>query len=225
VVGVDRFLTLGSQGEWRWFKVRGVVRGWAQAVVGKRGRVWVVTGGEDEMKTYTFDNSTIEEKEGMTYPRPYSALIYHKSMIFWWGGSSAFAPSNQVEVYHTSKDYWEDLESLTHPRSPAHGWAIQGYLYVFSTAEEEKVEESRTYEVFEAKMIYGKWKVVSFKAGISSVPKNVCCFGREEENKIFVLQPSERKLYEFDLGEKYLAYRLKVEDPILEEFCKCLDAK
>ena len=89
---------------------------------------------------------------------------------------------------------------------------------MFSTAEEEKVEESRTFEVLDSSFIYGTWKVLTFKSGISSIPKNVCCFAKEEENKIYVLQPSERKLYEFDLGEKYLAYRLKVESPILEAF-------
>ena len=57
-----------------------------------------------------------EEKEGMDIERYGHTLIYSKNMLFAIGGTDNLTSLSCVEVYHPSKDYWEELESLNKER-------------------------------------------------------------------------------------------------------------
>ena len=63
----------------------------------------------------------VEKKEPMQSARYGHALIFFKSMIFAIGGQNSLETLNSVEVYHISKDYWEDLEPINKPRAYVHG--------------------------------------------------------------------------------------------------------
>ena len=166
----------------------------------------------------------VEKKEPMQIARYGHALVYFKTMLFAIGGQTSLETLNSVEVYHINKDYWEDLEPINKPRAYVHGWTIDNKIYIFSSVEEDhSFYSDATFEVLDAKMIYNKWTTIMLKWGRLSTVTNVWWFQSNNENKILILQPNDRKLYEFELSSDYLAYRLNIKNKTLHSFLETVD--
>lgn len=100
----------------------------------------------------------------MLLPRYGHALVFHKNMVFAVGGQDSMQILDSVEVFHTRKDYWEELEPISKPRAYAHGCTIGDMIYVFSSIEENNALVSDvSFEVLDASMIYNSWKTISIK--------------------------------------------------------------